>query len=407
MRLTALTVAGVLTTFVLVGGVLFAVLQALLNRAVEQNARATAQSVAELIEQDRLADPLPVTGVELVQVVNPDGSIRAASANADRMTSLLSDAGLADALDGQGVQVPANRAGLSGTLRVVAVAAQDPEGERLSVLAATSTEPLRAANVRLAKGLVVAFPVIGVAVGALAWWVIGATLAPVEHARARQRAFVADAAHELRSPLASVRAQLEVAEHVGEAGDLPAEVLPDVRRLSALVEDLLVLSRLADEARPFTPERVDLTELTRATVQARGSAGVAVRIDAPGRPASVPVDAEADGLSRAIGNLLDNAIRHATSQVVVAVRRDGAHGVVTVRDDGAGIPAAERSRVFERFTRLDDARDRDAGGSGLGLAIVRDIVTRHGGEVTLADARTDGGVSPGLVATIRLPLHRS
>jgi len=98
-----------------------------------------------------------------------------------------------------------------------------------------------------------------------------------------------------------------------------------------------------------------------------------------------------------VANLLDNATRHAESRVVLTVAADGAYQKISVVDDGPGIPAADRERVFQRFTRLDDGRARDAGGSGLGLAIVRELVRRHGGTVTLGDA------DPGLTVAVRLP----
>jgi signal transduction histidine kinase len=112
------------------------------------------------------------------------------------------------------------------------------------------------------------------------------------------------------------------------------------------------------------------------------------------------VTGEPDALGRVVANLLDNAVRHAKSQVRVTVTAHGTHRLISVIDDGPGIPAADRERVFDRFTRLDDARARDAGGSGLGLAIVRELVRRHGGTVGLADA------GPGLRVDVRLPALR-
>jgi signal transduction histidine kinase len=106
---------------------------------------------------------------------------------------------------------------------------------------------------------------------------------------------------------------------------------------------------------------------------------------------------ERDALGRVVANLLDNAVRHAASSVRLTVTADGAYQMITVADDGPGIPAADRERVFQRFTRLDDGRARDAGGSGLGLAIVRELVRRHDGTVTLSDAE------PGLRVEVRLP----
>jgi signal transduction histidine kinase len=107
---------------------------------------------------------------------------------------------------------------------------------------------------------------------------------------------------------------------------------------------------------------------------------------------------ERDALGRVVANLLDNATRHAASQVRLGVAADGAYQRISVVDDGPGIRAADRERVFQRFTRLDDGRARDAGGSGLGLAIVRELVRRHGGTVTLSDA------GPGLRVDVRLPV---
>jgi signal transduction histidine kinase len=105
-------------------------------------------------------------------------------------------------------------------------------------------------------------------------------------------------------------------------------------------------------------------------------------------------------LRRVLVNLVDNAVRHARSAVRLAAVANGAGGLVTVTDDGQGIARADRERVFDRFTRLDDARARDAGGAGLGLPIVRELVRRHGGTVVLEDAH------PGVRAELRLPLAK-
>jgi signal transduction histidine kinase len=107
-----------------------------------------------------------------------------------------------------------------------------------------------------------------------------------------------------------------------------------------------------------------------------------------------------DALLRIITNLLDNAVRHAASSVSLGASSSDGRILVTVADDGPGIPAADRERVFDRFTRLDDARARDDGGSGLGLAIVRELVRRHGGRVRLLDVPSGG---PGLLVEVDLP----
>jgi signal transduction histidine kinase len=217
--------------------------------------------------------------------------------------------------------------------------------------------------------------------------------------RARQRTFVADAAHELRSPLASMRTQLEVAQHLGEAGRLPADPLPEVDRLSALVEDLLLLARAdADAPLPARVDRVEVAALLTAIAESYAEARVAVRTDRLDPAASVT--ASVDELRRAVTNLVDNAVRHARSAVTLSVAADGSDVLIAVADDGPGIAPADRERVFDRFTRLDDARDRDAGGTGLGLPIVRELVRRAGGSVGFG---TEPNVSR---AEIRLPASR-
>ena len=244
----------------------------------------------------------------------------------------------------------------------------------------------------------------------------------IRAARDRQRGFVADAAHELRSPLASMRTQLEVAQRLGEAGELPAELLVDVARLSRLVEDLLLLARadaftgppatresfdaaalLAEVADRYTAARVPVTVGSGAAQPVavrRSGAPSPVTGRAVTEPATGPVlQADREEVRRAVANLVDNAVRHAGTRVRLAVERRGPSVVLVVTDDGPGVPEAEREKVFERFARLDDARDRDAGGTGLGLPIVRELVRRQGGTVRLTDAQP----GPGLRAEIHLP----
>ncbi|MGP4006138.1 sensor histidine kinase [Streptomyces sp. 4N124] len=216
------------------------------------------------------------------------------------------------------------------------------------------------------------------------------TLAALETSVERQRRFVADASHELRSPIASLRTQLEVAAAHPELLDLDGAVA-DTVRLQHLAADLLLLARL-DAGEGPTDTRVDLAALARE--EAAGRAGVTVEaFDA------VEVVGSRGQLGRVLANLLDNARRHARSAVTVAVRRDGDRAVVEVADDGDGVPEADRERIFERFVRLDAARSRDDGGAGLGLAIARDVAVRHGGTLTVRDAPAGGALF-----ALRLPL---
>ncbi|RZU13164.1 HAMP domain-containing sensor histidine kinase [Streptomyces sp. BK239] len=212
------------------------------------------------------------------------------------------------------------------------------------------------------------------------------TLTALQTAVERQRRFVADASHELRSPIASLRTQLEVGAAHPELLDVPGAV-EDTVRLQDLAADLLLLARLDAGERP-ADARVDLAALVREEAAQRAG----VRVDAE----PVEVAGSRGQLGRVLANLLDNARRHAREEVTVSVRREngpaGRWALVAVADDGDGVPEADRERVFERFVRLDAARTRDEGGAGLGLAIARDVAERHGGTLTVRQAPAGGAL---------------
>ncbi|MFJ1834946.1 sensor histidine kinase [Streptomyces sp. NPDC088175] len=218
------------------------------------------------------------------------------------------------------------------------------------------------------------------------------TLTALEASVERQRRFVADASHELRSPIASLRTQLEVGAAHPELLDVPGAVA-DTVRLQGLAADLLLLARLDAGERPGRTV-LDLGALVREEVSQRTGDRIAVTVSVPdsGPDAGRYEVAGSRGqLARVLGNLLDNAERHARSAVTVSVGAAEGGGVaVAVTDDGAGVPPEERERIFERFVRLDDARARDDGGAGLGLAIARDVTARHGGRLTV-DGAGEGG----------------
>ena len=208
----------------------------------------------------------------------------------------------------------------------------------------------------------------------------------VQHEDERRRRFVSDASHELRSPIASIRAQAEaeLADTDRRAADLATGVLAEAERLGTLVDDLVSLARHDEQlAPPGQPVDLDDVVYTEAS-----------------RPRRVPVDVSAvsagqvtgrpDELARMVTHLLDNAARHAASQVVVSLK-SGHDGVrLIVDDDGTGIAPDDRARIFERFTRLDDARTRDRGGAGLGLAVVHAVVGSAGGTIEV-DTSPAGG----------------
>ncbi len=220
-------------------------------------------------------------------------------------------------------------------------------------------------------------------------------IARLEHAQGQQRRFVADASHELRSPLATIRAGLELM-HAGGADDASTlgALQRETERIGRLVDDLLLLAR-ADE-RGMRPRRdeVDLDDVAEAERSRPTDGSVATEVHAE----PVRIIGDRSQLVRVLRNLVDNARRHARSRVLVTVTREHDVAVLSVADDGPGVPAADRERVFERFVRLDDARARTDGGSGLGLAIVSEVVAAHGGAVTVGDA--PGG---GALFQVRLP----
>ncbi|MFC5247659.1 sensor histidine kinase [Streptomyces nigrescens] len=317
--------------------------------------------------------------------------------------------------------------------RFAVVEAKDIRGEQATVRAGSALAPERDAVGSVRDAMLVGLPLLLVVVAGVTWLVTRRALRPVEGIRGemaaitastdlsrrvpvpsskdeigrlarttnetlaalessveRQRRFVADASHELRSPIASLRTQLEVGVAHPELLDVPGAV-EDTVRLQRLAADLLLLARLDAGERP-AGARVDLAAMVREESSQRVADRIPVRA---GELASAEVAGSRGQLGRVLGNLLDNAQRHAVSSVRVAVVREGEWAVLRVEDDGPGVPESERERIFERFVRLDDARARDDGGAGLGLAIARDVAVRHGGSLA---------VRTGSVFELRLPV---
>jgi signal transduction histidine kinase len=436
-RLT-LAATALVAVALLAGTVLLLVaLQRSLVAALDESARQRARDVVALVESGQLPDPIPVAaGTPLVQVVDADDRVVAASPGGDRLVPILLPDGVAAVRSGDVRTIDGSRLGLSSELRVVG----EPAGAGSeTVLVAMSLSEVAGSLQVVRTAMVIGAPLLVAGFAVVCWLLVGSALRPVaalrrgaeeitttrlagrlpvpeaddevrrlaltlndlltrlERSSARQRSFVADAAHELRSPLTAIRAQLEVARAHPEAAEweqVSADALADVDRLSRLVDDLLVLARVDDAAVPLAVGPIDLARVADDVV-ARTVTDVTVRrIGAD----DVMVRADADAMSRVVANLVDNAVRHAAGSVTVDVR-DGTGGgaVLSVADDGPGIPAERREQVFQRFARLDDARGRDGGGAGLGLAIVRELVRSQGGDVTLEDN------APGLRAVVRLP----
>jgi two-component system, OmpR family, sensor kinase len=212
--------------------------------------------------------------------------------------------------------------------------------------------------------------------------VLNRMLASLEQARASERRFLADASHELRTPVTALLGNVEYAARHGVDAEVLADLRRDAARLARLVDDLLVLERAgAPAAEPETaPEPLELDEFVRTLVAGYDSDRGSLTL---GELAPVRVRADGEALSRAVGNLIDNAIVHGpdAGHVTVGVHREGAHALLTVRDEGPGPDPADSERLFERFWRAPSASERP--GSGLGLSIVAAIVARHHGRVTV------------------------
>jgi signal transduction histidine kinase len=242
----------------------------------------------------------------------------------------------------------------------------------------------------------VAVPATGDEIAALAV-TINAMLDRLERSDKAQRRMVSDAAHELRSPLAILRAGLEVALTYPDRTDWPATAATAVaqaQRLTILADDLLLLARLDAGTAPAPPEAdVDVVAvLNRMAAETVTRDGVTVTCrDKP----PIRVRLASSAVERIVRNLLDNAVRHAGQRVEIRVGTEpAATGQVRLRievgDDGPGIAPADRVRIFDRFTRLDAARDRHAGGTGLGLSLARELAVQLGGTLEVADRPNPG-----------------
>jgi signal transduction histidine kinase len=230
-------------------------------------------------------------------------------------------------------------------------------------------------------------------------------LGRLEDAVQRERRFVGDASHELRTPLANLKAELDLALRRARTPEEQLAALrsasEETQRLAALAEDLLVLARADGGRLPVRREDLDLAGLVEDTVDSFAGRASDRGISLEARvhdPARARVDRAR--IRQAVGNLVDNSLRHTPTGGRVTVelaRRDGAVAI-EVADTGDGFPPSFLPRAFESFSRADDARARSEGGTGLGLAIVRAVAEAHGGSVQAVN-RPEGGA----VVTLRIP----
>ncbi|MGO1383349.1 MAG: sensor histidine kinase [Arachnia sp.] len=429
LRLTLVT-TGMLAVGLIVGAIaLTAVVSASRISTLDELSAERAATIARLAQEDRLPAPLPVAEAgEVAQVIDGAGLVMASSANASRTLPL----GTIDEL----ARLTEERATTSTTAydeqaRVMALSASW-RGEPVTVVVSLPLRDVEGVLDALRVSLVGVVPTLSLLLAGVIWLALGRALRPVEQLRsaaaavareggpgslpvpdshdelgalartlnemlnrleqaaARQRSFVEDAAHELRSPIAVLRATVEAAQSYPDAfedGELAADLTPEVLRMQLLVDDLLLLARVGTA--PASRCQKDLREVVDDAVNsARPGQDVAV-------VGSGTAYVDPSAMSRVVRNLVENASRHAHNEVQVTV----SDGCVVIEDDGEGIAEKDRERVFERFVRLDEAREREAGGSGLGLAIAREIVRDHDGDVVLGES-----VLGGLSATLRLPV---
>jgi len=437
-RVTALATLVMAAVLVAAGAGLVLRQERVLTEDLEDGLRRQAGALGALAEAGDLPARLALSGDDdsVAQVVAADGSVLAASPGAGD-TPLADPPGSGQAsalqtLDGVG--------GEDEPYRALSTTGAGPDGP-VVVHVASPLDDIEESTATLLASLTVVVPAAALVLAALTWWLVGRALRPVEAIRAevadiggggldrrvpvppghdegarlartmndmlapvegsahRQQQFVADASHELRSPLTRMRSELEVDLAHPATADLVAthhSVLEETEGLQRLVEDLLQLAGSAAGGAAHRAEPTDLDALVaREAERARETAGATV-VTSGVEPASVVGDPPA--LARVLRNLLDNAVRHAASRVDVGLATADGHAVLSVADDGPGIPADQRSRVFERFARVDEARSAGGGGTGLGLAIARDIVERHGGTIAV-----DPGHDPGTKVVVRLP----
>ena len=437
-RITALASVAVAVVLIAGGAALVLLQRNSLTDSLDQTLTRRADDIVALIDAGNVPQELAGGPEEnFAQLVGPDGEVLVStpglSGEPAMPLPLPSDSG--DAF--QTIEVPQVDDDLFRVLtRTV------PDVGILHV--GTTYDVVAESAATLINALAFIIPVLVLALGALVWWLVGSTLRPVEDIRievaeigatdlgrrvprpgtddeidrlaatmnemlsrletsvGRQQRFVADASHELRSPLTRLRSELEVdmaeAAHAQQRAVLRG-LLEEVLGMQAMVEDLLFLARSDAGELSADFQTVDIDDLVLAEAKRiQTHDRVAVDLSAV---SGAQVKGDAGQLTRAIRNLLDNAERHATGRIVLSLQESGQDAVLVVADDGPGIPDQEATRIFERFTRLDEARTAGAGGTGLGLAISQEIVVRHQGSLSLLPS--DGG---GARFEMRIPLAR-
>lgn len=439
----------VITGALVVGGVVFiALTRANLTRSLETVVSSRSQDIAGLVVSGGLSRTIPSVRGTSAQVIDASGTVIASTLDIEGQQAVTTDTVPAGALrltevtalDASGEQEVGDNHDEEGPYLMAVTGAASGNGV-YQVVVVGSLASVNRAIATLIPMLAVGIPLL-VMIGALmTWGLVGRSLRPVgkmiaqaegitlakldrridvpdsqdeirhlaetlngmldrlESSVARQRRFVSDASHELKSPVASLLTMAEVVESARAQIDMKefaGDVAGEARRLALLVEDLLTLSRADEDHFQLDCTSFDLAELVREEVGSKAVSGVS--FDVSGLAATY-VHLDRRRMRQLARNLLDNATRHADKRVWVESGGGSGSSYLLIADDGPGIPKSRREEIFDRFVRLDDARSRAAGGTGLGLAVVKAIVEAHGGTVHVVDDDR----FPGAVLRIDLP----
>ncbi|NUP52478.1 MAG: HAMP domain-containing histidine kinase [Catenulispora sp.] len=433
LRARVTVAAGLAISAAIIGGLLlmYTLQMNSIRSMIDGRLRSYAGHISELRQQNGdWPDPLPSSSFDSnaqAQVLAADGTVLAATRSLSGMPALYVPPAGSDTP----VRQPAADGLIPDDVRVVAVRTV-VDGRQVIIVTGTASGLLAEVDADFTHRLLIGVPIIlGLAVGTV-WLIVGRALRRVEQIRQavtditsadltqrvpepesrdeigklartmndmlgrldeaarKQRRFVADASHELRSPLAAIRTTLEVGLAYQERARWPEiaeQATEQAQRLEVLIQQLLVLARADDGRLALCRRPVDLTGLLDE-IRATTAAG-SVRIDLRADPDLVVVG-DAGHLGRMLRNLVDNAVRYARDTVTVTAAANSGMVRVDVDDDGPGIPAADRERVFGRFVRLDESRERGTGNAGLGLAIAREIVDTHHGCIGITDSLAGG-----------------
>ncbi len=435
VRITLIALTTMTLVLMLTAVALLALHQRVLTDSLDESLESRSEEIATLLRTDQLSPTITGQGDDdaVAQVVDVSGRVIASTVNYIGQPPLTT---------------PDTDARTFQTVRLVTQDRRMRLHSRLAgdvaVHTIASFDEVEDSTAALRRGLLVTVPVAVILLGLVIWRTVGRALKPVDEISSRvgqitatnlhlrvpepatadeigrladtmndmldrlqrsaeqQRRFVADASHELRGPLTRIRTELEVDLLHPADSDLTAthrSVLEEAQSLQRLIDDLLTLARLdASVASAATADRrlVDLDDVVFHETNRLRSVG-RVTVDVSGVTA-VQAMGHPEQLTRVVRNLADNAHRYARSTITIGLSERDGIARLTVADDGPGIPPADRERIFERFTRLDEARATDSGGTGLGLAITREIVERHGGTIVVDTQSTAGALF-----VVRLP----